>query len=112
VIKIEELENSKVKFYYEINYVEVGYVIVEDVIDVINIVDVKVVDEHRRKGIARELFKYIFNYYKDRELRYMLEVRKDNLPAISLYDSLGFNKIYVRNKYYKDVDAIIMEYKN
>ena len=31
-----------------------------------------------------------------------LEVRTDNIPAIKLYESLGFDRIATLNTYYKD----------
>ena len=39
----------------------------------------------------------------------MLEVRSKNFVAINLYESYNFKTIYVREKYYKDDDALIME---
>lgn len=40
----------------------------------------------------------------------MLEVRADNGPALRLYESLGFDRLTVRRRYYQpgDVDAVIM----
>ena len=39
----------------------------------------------------------------------MLEVKEDNLKAISLYKKHGFKVIHIRKNYYKDKDALIME---
>ena len=38
-----------------------------------------------------------------------LEVRSKNIPARACYKSLGFSEISVRDNYYGDDDAIIME---
>ena len=38
-----------------------------------------------------------------------LEVRSRNVPAVSLYESLGYKKIGTRPKYYIDDDAVIFE---
>jgi ribosomal protein S18 acetylase RimI-like enzyme len=38
-----------------------------------------------------------------------LEVRKGNLPAVSLYHHLGFHQIGVRRRYYENrEDALLM----
>lgn len=103
----EKLENYIIK----VNYDNVGYVLIEETPDIINIVDVFVNEDRRREGIAKTLFNYIFEKYKDKDLKLMLEVREDNIPAINLYESFDFKVIYKREKYYKDVDALIMEVK-
>jgi ribosomal-protein-alanine N-acetyltransferase len=111
VINVENLGNYKIKFVYFVDDTEVGYVIVEDALDIINIVDVFVEKEYRRNGYAFSLLSYVFNYFKNRDVKFMLEVREDNYSAIKLYEKCGLSKIHVRKKYYKDVDAIIMEVK-
>ena len=109
MIDIIDLENSKKRIVYKEENQEIGEIIIEDVIDVINIVDVSVKEENIRQGIASKMFDYLFDMYRLRSIRFMLEVRKDNLPAINLYKKFGFRQIYVRRKYYKDQDGIIME---
>ena len=42
----------------------------------------------RRQGIGTQLIKFIFNQQKVDE--YLLEVRSENIPAINLYQKLGF----------------------
>ena len=41
-----------------------------------------------------------------------LEVKESNLPAISLYNKLGFIKQYVRNKYYSDGSNALVLHHN
>ena len=50
----------------------------------------------------------ILNIYPNCE-QLFLEVRVDNLPAINLYNKLGFREINRRKNYYGDVDALVME---
>ena len=38
-----------------------------------------------------------------------LEVKKDNIPAISLYKSVGFVEKAIRKGYYQGIDGILME---
>ena len=40
-----------------------------------------------------------------------LEVRENNIPAISLYEKNGFEKKAIRKGYYKGIDGILMERK-
>ena len=103
--------NYKTDFEYHLDKKVVGYIRVEDTIDVINIIDVFVESEYRQKGIASELLRYIFNKYGNRNVRYMLEVRENNIAAINLYKKFGFKVINIRDKYYKEENALIMEAK-
>lgn len=93
------LEDSK---EFPIGYLEVR--LVDEVLDIIN---VYVNEEHRRKGYAKKLFEYCFN-----DLDYsraMLEVNENNFQAINLYNNLGFKEISMRDKYYGQDTALIME---
>lgn len=106
----EALENYKVNFnYFEDNIIK-GTVQIEETIDVINIVDVFVKEEYRRKCIAFKLIEFIKKEYSNKE-KIMLEVRVSNINAINLYKKCGFDIIYKRDNYYKDEDAYIMEVK-
>lgn len=111
MIDCEVISQSNLKFFYKYENKVVAFVLVEDALDFINIVDVFVDEVFRRRGIAFKIFEFIFNKYKDRDVKFMLEVRCSNVPAISLYERLGFRKIYVRKNYYGNEDAIIMEVK-
>lgn len=107
MIKVKPEDNFKYKFYLE----SIGYILIEDMNDTINIVDVLIEEKYRNKGYASKLFEYLFNYYKDRNVRYMLEVRIDNKIAIHLYEKHNFKIIHTRKKYYNGIDALIMERK-
>lgn len=65
----------------------------------------------RNKGYAKALLsKVIENLIKNGEVLYLtLEVRKSNIFAIKLYESLKFERIVIKEKYYKNgEDAIYM----
>jgi ribosomal protein S18 acetylase RimI-like enzyme len=73
----------------------------------INIHDVFVLREHRGRGIGRKLMNAIIDEAKRRQCsRVTLEVRKDNLNAQNLYQSLGFEEagqgMFYWRKYLKD----------
>lgn len=74
----------------------------------LNIDSVAVAAEYRRRGIAGKLLEKALEGF---EGDVFLEVRKSNLPAIALYEKLGFKKIAERKNYYDRPceDAIIMK---
>lgn len=76
----------------------------------LEILDVAVVPERRRSGIARKLLAHVS--YDAQMLgctTASLEVEADNKPAQALYESLGFEQVGVRPNYYgQGSDASIM----
>lgn len=69
-----------------------------------------VIPEARRQGLGRVLLTQLVNEARRRgATELFLEVRADNPGAQSLYDSLGFEPIATRARYYRGgVDAVIM----
>jgi GNAT superfamily N-acetyltransferase len=59
----------------------------------INVHDVFVLKEYRGKSIGRKLMNAIIDEARERKcIRVTLEVRKDNVKAQNLYQSLGFDE--------------------
>lgn len=76
-----------------------------------HIVNMAVLEEHRRKGIARRLLEHTIAYGEELGVeRFTLEVRMSNKPALELYRSYGFVDVGIRPRYYQDnrEDAVIM----
>lgn len=71
------------------------------------VTNVAVLPDFRRQGIAEMLIKKQLENDMD---FISLEVRKSNLPAISLYKKLGFETVGIRSHFYTspDEDAVIM----
>jgi ribosomal-protein-alanine N-acetyltransferase len=89
----------------------VGYAFVSRYVDAWHVMNVAVVDEFRRRGIASALLERIFEATStDPRRGYTLEVRISNTGAIKLYERLGFEVRGVRRGYYTDnrEDALIM----
>lgn len=63
---------------------------------------------HRNCGKGDFLIKEMI---KSVERDITLEVRKDNFPAIHLYEKNGFEKKAIRKSYYEGIDGILMERK-
>ena len=85
----------------------VGFLAFEQIADEGSIVEVAVHPDHRRKGIARALIESALSDDSLKEI--FLEVRESNMPAIRLYESLGFERIGIRKGYYDKPkeDAVI-----
>ncbi len=108
------LNNPIMKAYcYEDNNKVLGYISVSFDGNVLEILNFCVDINYQNKKIGKKLLNYaIVNNYKLGCKSVILEVRKDNLRAIHLYESFGFKNIYVRKNYYKDlVDALVYELK-
>ena len=86
-----------------------GYVLATVVLDEANIDRVAVKVKYRGQKIAYNLIKSLESELTLKGVkRVLLEVRRSNIPAISLYSSLGYNKIAERKKYYENgEDALI-----
>ena len=78
--------------------------LVDGVLDIMNLF---VNEEDRRKGIATELMNKMIQ--EENYSRIMLEVNENNDSAIRLYNKLGFKEISLRDRYYGEDTAIIME---
>ena len=68
--------------------------------------------DKRNQGFASNMLSYILRYAHNHEMKKIdLEVNENNLPAIKLYKTYGFQVVGKRNKYYKDGgNAILMTY--
>lgn len=92
------------------NDILIGFVSFSIAIDQADIETVFVKGDYRRQGIAKALIESAQNQMQENGVKKVfLEVREGNLPARSLYSSLGFSDISVRKKYYPDGEnAVIM----
>lgn len=74
------------------------------------IVTIGVLPVFRRRGIARELMYACEARLTAKRIR--LSVRRNNLPAIELYQSEGYTQVDIWGNYYADgEDALILEKK-
>jgi ribosomal-protein-alanine N-acetyltransferase len=87
-----------------------GYALFWHVVDELHLLNVAVAIPWRRRGIGRALIDDLIAYGRAHAVaRILLEVRAGNLPAITLYEQLGFTRFNVRERYYADdEDAIEM----
>ena len=89
----------------------VGYVLFWLLPGAVDIHNIAVHVNFRRRGIARALLsKVVTEAECQTNLRVILEVRRSNLPAQKLYESMGFATTSIRKGYYSDdgEDALAM----
>jgi [ribosomal protein S18]-alanine N-acetyltransferase len=90
----------------------VGYICFWCVADEIQILNLAVHENFRRRSVARRLLAHALRVGREKSARVAnLEVRKSNIPAFKLYESCGFKVVGERPNYYGDQmePAILME---
>ena len=107
-----ELESSSSYFFVAKNNSDeiVAFAGIKVILDEADIMNIVVKKDFRNKKIGSLLLEHLISYSKSINLKNItLEVNKNNLSAIKLYEKFAFDRLGIRKKYYngKD-DAIIM----
>jgi len=95
-------------YVYEENKKLIGFLSFTKIIDNIDIIDIVVNPDYRRKKIATFLLDYMITNTQ-KEDKIFLEVRVSNTAAINLYKKMNFEIISTRKNYYNNEDAYVME---
>lgn len=108
----EELDNKNAYFFTALVDGEVaGYMGMYIVLESCFVTNIAVFPAYRRQGVAKSLIKIAMLTADAMETDFIsLEVRPSNTPAISLYQSFGFEQNGLRKNYYKNPteNALIM----
>ncbi|MEH6550815.1 MAG: ribosomal protein S18-alanine N-acetyltransferase [Pseudomonadales bacterium] len=91
----------------------VAVAVFSQVVDQAELLSIAVDTSQHRKGLARRLLTRGLERQKEDGASFcVLEVMDSNIPAIHLYESMGFRRCGVRKSYYKlaagAVDALVM----
>ena len=89
-----------------------GYVCLWKILDEMQISNIAVSPELRRRGIGKRMMEKILKKAEEGDCRRItLDVRVSNQPAIGLYKKFGFRKAGQRKEYYRHPaeDALILE---
>jgi ribosomal-protein-alanine N-acetyltransferase len=89
----------------------IGVVVVWLVLDEAHIGTIAIHPDHRRGGVGRRLMEHaLAEAAAEGASLVYLEVRRSNLPAIHMYQQMGFEIVGERKKYYQDngEDALLM----
>ena len=100
-----------VYFLAELEGEVVGFGGMMIVVDEAHVMNIAVLEQHRRQGIGRALVQALANEAQRRgAVAVFLEVRIGNTAAKTLYEDEGFQEIAIRKQYYTDnlEDAVIM----
>lgn len=91
-----------------------GFILARKIVQECEILTFAVKPEFQGKGIGRLLLNRLL---EEMSVPIFLEVATDNLPAIGLYESIGFEVLTVRHNYYEDgpgqpcKDAYLMRHR-
>lgn len=108
--------------FFNINYYRVivakesdkiiGYICFSIIFEECNLIKIVVDKDYRKMGIGKNLVNEMINTCKENNVsKIYLEVREDNISAISFYEKLGFEFENLRPNYYGDINAKIYERK-
>ncbi len=67
---------------------------------------------YKKKNIGTQLFERLFEYARMKKIEAVtLETRTSNLPALALYEKVGFQRVGTRKAYYSRPieDAVVMK---
>ena len=74
-----------------------------------HILTIDISPTHRRKGIAERLLQEIEKIFREKGIKVCyLEVREDNIAALSLYQKSGYKKIGRLKNYYENAHGIYL----
>ena len=88
-----------------------GYIGSQEVVGEVYIDNICTSPKYRKMGVAAALLDEIISFAKHCNMILVtLEVRASNIPAISLYEKFGFDRVGLRKNYYTKPteDALIM----
>ena len=98
-------------FLLKINNVAVGFICGTCIYDAMDIVSIGILKKFRNQGYGKILFEHVFEFAKNKGINSIfLEVATQNLPAIALYERLGFKQIGLRKRYYKTTSGLLDAY--
>ena len=96
---------NKVYGYIENNKL-LGFIHLQISIDEADIINIVVDEKYRRRHIASKLIDYSIKKHDLKALN--IEVKENN-PAVSFYQKIGFKTLRIIPRYYNDQDAYFMK---
>ncbi|MEP4546743.1 MAG: ribosomal protein S18-alanine N-acetyltransferase [Saccharospirillum sp.] len=86
---------------------KVGFLVSQPVLDETTLMHLAVAREYQRQGWGRQMMQgWLAQQRSSGQQRLLLEVRRSNQAAISLYRSLGFDTLGQRRGYYVTTDGV------
>ncbi|MCK9503167.1 MAG: ribosomal protein S18-alanine N-acetyltransferase [Porticoccaceae bacterium] len=98
----------------DIDETAVGCLVFSRIIDEVELLNIVVDPVFQGRGLGRKLMNFLIETNASQAEKIFLEVRTSNQPAITLYETVGFNRVGNRKNYYPSPngreDALIMVY--
>lgn len=91
-----------------------GFITGVYLLDTADIYSAAVSPEYRKKGVGKRLLEGFFSALPEDVKSVGLEVRESNIPAISLYERFGFERVGMRKNFYREPreNAVLMTNTN
>ncbi len=107
---LSKILESKIEcvYGYYIDELLVGFIHISKLYETIDIINIVVDEDYRKRGIGSKLINYIVNLDSG-VTNIMLEVNEHNKNAIRMYLKNSFYEVSRRIKYYGNDTAIIMK---
>ncbi len=106
-------QNLKKFFVTKIENLVVGYIVCWLSEETAHIHNIAVRKEFQNQGIGKRMLEYLIENLKLNGTKsIILEVRKSNLQAISLYKKFDFKEVSIKPKFYPDGEDAIFMVKN
>jgi len=109
LFNVKKLPDNERIFVYKEDDQVLGFLHILTNIDVIEILNLIVDSKRQGEGIASILLDYLLSSQELNVSKIILEVRESNIPAINLYKKFNFLIINIRENYYRDENALVME---
>lgn len=88
----------------------VGFLNYYAIYERMEIANFNVLERYQNQKIGSKLLEAFLDEAQSKKIENItLEVKKDNYKAIHLYEKYGFKEVAIREKYYNNVDALLME---
>ena len=84
----------------------IGYLYYSDIYDRLEINQIEIDSNYRNCGYGTKLLDY---FTKNVDKNITLEVKEDNIPAITIYKKFNFKQTAIRKGYYEGIDGLLME---
>lgn len=86
----------------------IGFLSITELYETVDILDIFVMEDYRRRHYASQLLNYMISDVSDTVELFTLEVSSQNKAAVQMYENFGFEVICKRLFYYENSDAYLM----
>jgi len=87
----------------------IGYAFIHIADDFSHLVNIAISPDYRNIGIGEKFLRFLIGLVKElKSPKVVLEVRKNNISAIRLYEKLGFESVREEKGYYQDGESALV----